>query len=106
MHLRMLVAGFHGAAPTAPRPWWSGAAAAGAAGGRGVDAADPRVRDGAANTGHDVGGLLIVGVPTEEPWHLTAHLDDQARLAREPQLAPVLVRHRVPPGARRTWPWA
>lgn len=49
--------------------------------------------------GHDAGGLLIVGTPAEEPWHLTAHLDDQARLAGVPELSPVLVRHRVPPGA-------
>ena len=51
------------------------------------------------SAGHGTGGLLIVGTPAEEPWHLTAHLDEQARLAGVPELAPVLVRHRVPPGA-------
>ncbi len=25
------------------------------------------------------GGLLVVGTPAEEPWHFTAHLDDEAR---------------------------
>ncbi|MER5325133.1 hypothetical protein [Streptosporangium roseum] len=38
------------------------------------------------------GGLLVVGTPEEEPWHLTAHLSDEARLAGLPQLAPTLVR--------------
>ncbi|MBG0829274.1 hypothetical protein HS041_16020 [Planomonospora sp. ID67723] len=38
------------------------------------------------------GGLLVVGTPAEEPWHLTAHLGDEARLAGLPQLAPTLVR--------------
>lgn len=38
------------------------------------------------------GGLLLVGTPEEEPWHLTAHLGDEARLAGLPQLAPTLVR--------------
>jgi hypothetical protein len=38
------------------------------------------------------GGLLVVGTPWEEPWHLTAHLSDEARLSGLPQLAPTLVR--------------
>lgn len=38
------------------------------------------------------GGLLMVGSPADEPWHLTAHLSDEARLAGLPQLAPTLVR--------------
>jgi len=25
------------------------------------------------------GGLLLVGTPDEEPWHLAAHLDDESR---------------------------
>ncbi|MFI0417094.1 hypothetical protein [Spongiactinospora sp. 9N601] len=45
------------------------------------------------------GGLLVVGTPAEEPWHVTAHLADEARLADLPQLAPTLVRWSVPPGA-------
>jgi len=44
-------------------------------------------------------GLLLVGTPGEEPWHLAAHLDDEARFAGIPELAPVLVRHEVPDGA-------
>jgi hypothetical protein len=38
------------------------------------------------------GGLLVVGTPEEEPWHLAAHLNDEARLSGLPQLAPTLVR--------------
>ncbi|MDH2424642.1 hypothetical protein [Sphaerisporangium sp. TRM90804] len=45
------------------------------------------------------GGLLVVGTPREEPWHLTAHLDDEARLSGLSQLAPTLVRWEPPPGA-------
>lgn len=45
------------------------------------------------------GGLLLVGTPEEEPWHLTAHLDEESRLAALPELAPTLVRWRPPPGA-------
>ncbi|MBB2911964.1 hypothetical protein FHS43_003244 [Streptosporangium becharense] len=45
------------------------------------------------------GGLLLVGTPQEEPWHLTAHLGDEARLSGLPQLAPTLVRWAPPPGA-------
>jgi hypothetical protein len=44
-------------------------------------------------------GLLVVGTPTDEPWHMTAHLADEARLARLPELAPTLVRWAPPPGA-------
>lgn len=39
---------------------------------------------------HD--GLLLVGAPEEEPWHLTAHLADEARWAGLPELTPTLVR--------------
>jgi hypothetical protein len=45
------------------------------------------------------GGLLLVGTPTDEPWHLAAHLDDESRLAGRPEIAPVLVRWSVPPQA-------
>jgi hypothetical protein len=48
---------------------------------------------------HQAGGLLVVGTPTEEPWHLTAHLDDEARYAGIPTLAPTLVRWSPPRGA-------
>lgn len=61
-----------------------------------------RTRDFAAvlrGSGHAAGGLLLVGTPTQEPWHLTAHLADEARLAGVPELEPVLVRHRVPADA-------
>jgi hypothetical protein len=44
-------------------------------------------------------GLLVVGTPTDEPWHMTAHLADEARLADLPELAPTLVRWSPPPGA-------
>lgn len=44
-------------------------------------------------------GLLLVGTTDHEPWHLTAHLDDEARLAGVPELAPTLVRWQVPDGA-------
>ncbi len=43
-------------------------------------------------------GLLIVGTPDEEPWHLAAHLDQESRLAGIPGLAPTLVRWAPPPG--------
>jgi len=45
------------------------------------------------------GGLLLVGTPEEEPWHLAAHLDTEAGLADLPQLAPTLVRHQIPDNA-------
>jgi hypothetical protein len=45
------------------------------------------------------GGLLLVGPPAEEPWHLTAHLDEESRLSGIPELMPTLVRWEVPPGA-------
>jgi hypothetical protein len=43
-------------------------------------------------------GLLIVGTPGYEPWHMTAHLADESRLAGIPELEPTLVRW-APPGA-------
>ena len=45
------------------------------------------------------GGLLLVGTPDDEPWHLTAHLADESDLAGLPGLAPTLVRWSPPPGA-------
>ncbi|MFC4585042.1 hypothetical protein [Sphaerisporangium corydalis] len=45
------------------------------------------------------GGLLVVGTPDEEPWHLAAHLGDEARMSGLAQLAPTLVRWSPPPGA-------
>ena len=40
-----------------------------------------------------------MGTPDYEPWHVTAHLDDEARLAGIPELAPTLVRWAPPAGA-------
>lgn len=39
------------------------------------------------------GGLLLVGSPEYEPWHLAAHLVDEAAWSGTPELAPTLVRH-------------
>lgn len=47
----------------------------------------------------DPGGLLLVGTPAHEPWHLTAHLDDESRRSGIAELRPTLVRHAVPAGA-------
>ena len=44
-------------------------------------------------------GLLIVGTPDDEPWHMTAHLTDESELAGLPGLRPTLVRWAPPPGA-------
>jgi hypothetical protein len=38
------------------------------------------------------GGLLLVGTPEYEPWHLAAHLVDEAAWSGTPELAPTLVR--------------
>ncbi|MFE0603175.1 hypothetical protein ACFW2T_31145 [Streptomyces sp. NPDC058892] len=47
-----------------------------------------------------VGGkLLLVGTEVYEPWHMAAHLVDEAAWSGRPELAPTLVRHRVRPGA-------
>ena len=45
------------------------------------------------------GGLLLVGTPTQEPWHMAAHLDDESRLAAMPELKPTLVRWQPPTDA-------
>ncbi|MGW7053389.1 hypothetical protein [Streptomyces sp. NPDC054887] len=44
------------------------------------------------------GGLLLVGTEAYEPWHLAAHLVDEAAWSGLPELSPTLVRHRVRPG--------
>ncbi|MFC5800238.1 hypothetical protein [Streptomyces formicae] len=44
------------------------------------------------------GGLLLVGTVEYEPWHLAAHLVDEAAWSGQPELAPTLVRHRVRAG--------
>lgn len=43
-------------------------------------------------------GLLLVGTESYEPWHLAAHLDEEAAHCGIDALAPVLLRHRVPTG--------
>ncbi|MBE1535098.1 hypothetical protein H4W34_004931 [Actinomadura algeriensis] len=50
-------------------------------------------------TSRTPGGLLLVGTPGDDPWHLAAHLDDESRLGGAPGLAPTLVRWSPPPGA-------
>ncbi|MEU8520255.1 hypothetical protein [Streptomyces sp. NBC_01216] len=44
------------------------------------------------------GGLLLVGTAGYEPWHLAAHLVDEAAWSGRPELVPTLVRHRTRPG--------
>lgn len=48
--------------------------------------------------GHRPGELLVVGPEGDEPWHLTAHLEDLARYRGVPELTPTLVRWQPPPG--------
>ncbi|TYK48051.1 hypothetical protein [Actinomadura decatromicini] len=50
-------------------------------------------------TSRTPGGLLLVGTPGDDPWHLAAHLDDESRLAAVPGLAPTLVRWTPPADA-------
>jgi hypothetical protein len=45
------------------------------------------------------GGLLLVGTPEHEPWHLAAHLDEESRFAGLPELTPTLVRWAPPANA-------
>ncbi len=45
------------------------------------------------------GGLLVVGSPGHEPWHLAAHLDEASRFSGAAELAPTLVRWNPPAGA-------
>lgn len=60
-----------------------------------------RTRDfaGSLRRVSDPGRLLLVGTPDEEPWHLAAHLDDEARISGLAQLSPTLVRWSPPPKA-------
>ncbi|MCP9209791.1 hypothetical protein ABVG11_26910 [Streptomyces sp. HD1123-B1] len=51
-----------------------------------------------ASVGPREGGLLLIGSEEYEPWHLAAHLDDEAAWSGLPELSPTLVRHRVPDG--------
>ncbi|MBT2366398.1 hypothetical protein J7E88_14055 [Streptomyces sp. ISL-10] len=44
------------------------------------------------------GGLLLVGTREYEPWHLAAHLVDEAAWSGLRELEPTLVRHRVRSG--------
>ncbi|MFC4014865.1 hypothetical protein ACFOY2_47125 [Nonomuraea purpurea] len=53
----------------------------------------------ALRTTRSPGGLLLVGTPDDEPWHLTAHLGDEARLSGLTQLTPTLVRWAPPADA-------
>lgn len=50
-------------------------------------------------TSRTPGGLLLVGTPAGDPWHLAAHLDDESRLGGAPGLAPTLVRWEPPADA-------
>jgi hypothetical protein len=43
------------------------------------------------------GGLLLVGTQEYEPWHLAAHLVDEAAWSGTPELTPTLVRHGAHP---------
>ncbi|MYW64595.1 hypothetical protein GTY65_11020 [Streptomyces sp. SID8379] len=43
------------------------------------------------------GGLLLVGTEEYEPWHLAAHLVDEAAWSGTPELSPTLVRHAARP---------
>ena len=45
------------------------------------------------------GGLLLFGPPEDEPWHLTAHLDDELHRAGVEDVRPSLVRWAPPPDA-------
>jgi hypothetical protein len=45
------------------------------------------------------GGLLLFGPVDDEPWHLTAHLDDELHRAGIEDIRPALVRWAPPPDA-------
>ncbi|HEY7489305.1 MAG TPA: hypothetical protein VH912_33010 [Streptosporangiaceae bacterium] len=47
----------------------------------------------------DQGGLMLVGTPDDEPWHLAAHLDEESRWGDIPELSPTLVRWAPPADA-------
>lgn len=57
------------------------------------------LRGSVARSPRGGGGLLLVGTEHYEPWHLAAHLDDEAVWSGLPALSPTLVRCRVPEGA-------
>jgi len=46
-----------------------------------------------------IGGLLLVGPSEAEPWHMTAHLSEEARLLGLDQLVPTLVQASPEAGA-------
>jgi hypothetical protein len=50
-----------------------------------------------ARGGHRPGNLFTVGTPGYEPWHLTAHLREDAELHGRDCLVPTLIRRVVPP---------
>jgi hypothetical protein len=50
-------------------------------------------------TARTPGGLILVGTPAEDPWHMAAHLDDESRLGGLPGLSPTLVRWAPPANA-------
>jgi len=45
------------------------------------------------------GGLLVVGAPEDEPWHLTAHLAEESQRFDLPGLRPTLIRWAPPTDA-------
>ncbi|MGE5292544.1 MAG: hypothetical protein ACM3ML_36210 [Micromonosporaceae bacterium] len=45
------------------------------------------------------GGLLVVGTPGDDPWHVAAHLDEESRFGGLPELHPTLVRWSPPSDA-------
>ncbi|WP_132149762.1 hypothetical protein [Kribbella antiqua] len=45
------------------------------------------------------GGLMLFGPAEDEPWHLTAHLDDELHRAGIEDIRPSLIRWSPPPGA-------
>lgn len=45
------------------------------------------------------GQLFVVGTETFDPWHLSAHLADEARLCGLPSMRPTLLRWRPPQSA-------
>ncbi|MBR7829373.1 hypothetical protein KDK95_23910 [Actinospica sp. MGRD01-02] len=45
------------------------------------------------------GGLLLVGAERAEPWHMAAHLSDEARIAGLGQLSPTLIQRTPRPDA-------
>lgn len=49
--------------------------------------------------GHGPGGCSSSATPDDEPWHLAAHLADEARWTSTAQLGPTLVRWAPPAGA-------